>query len=123
MNMHPPMHIHMTSITTYVTFLIRTIVKSTMLHFNADPNSTRISGLGSPPDAQTTWDLLSSEAKHIILEHKNQRPPARTAQLHDFTMDDHNAMTARELIEIQMHDTRMGREGDDLTTNNSSSQN
>ena len=28
-----------------------------------------------PSDAQTTWDLLSPEAKHIILEHKNRRPP------------------------------------------------
>jgi hypothetical protein len=48
MHIHLPTHIPMTLIATYVTFLIWTFAKSTMLPFNADPNSTRINGLDSP---------------------------------------------------------------------------
>jgi hypothetical protein len=78
-----------------------------------------------PSDAQTTWDLLSPEAKHIILEHKNQRPPARKTNLHDLSIEDIDAMTAREIIEIQMHDARMGRDNSEIgeINNNDSSQN
>jgi hypothetical protein len=80
-----------------------------------------------PPDTQTTCDLLSPEAKHVILEHKHQRQPSqrpllRSAQLHELTLHDLNHMTARDLLEIQIHDTRMGRVDVNVMATNETSQ-